>query len=299
MNDLQYKAMLKAGFTPCLDFATLRYMKGVDLVLGKILRYSSMSKGKCTATKVRMCRELHIDDDTFDVRVEILEADGVLTDETPHLRNHAHTYTVHVERVFELIGQYRDDSGSEDSGSGKLGSGTRVSRQSQANVSGVSSEDFGYGRRDSRHEETEEKESFVRNSLRNSIKKIDSQSQPSRASTAAREANIAKPAKCELPTSQPENRAAQPEDDHRLDLTVNPPPARQVVLGWIIKTSEKSLAELGLDQNLPLGVNSSYVFDSYEKRWIEPEDRWFRPKTVWEVEEAKGRRWGRRSDDAL
>jgi len=43
MTSQDINELLAKGFTPCLDFITQCYPKGVDMVFGKIFRYSSMS----------------------------------------------------------------------------------------------------------------------------------------------------------------------------------------------------------------------------------------------------------------
>ena len=95
-------------FTPCCDFITQNYPKGVDLVFGKVFRYSSMSAGKCVAARDRISKELKIDPSTFDTKIEILEVNGVVIDETPTLRNHPHTYTINMEKFTEQSGLFEE-----------------------------------------------------------------------------------------------------------------------------------------------------------------------------------------------
>jgi biotin operon repressor len=116
MNKLtveEFKEMMKLGFTPCFDFASECYPKDVDRVLGKMVRYAALDSGKCFATRERICKELGITEKTFDKKVKFLEAQGMIVDETPQLKNHSHTYAVNADRLLEEINLFNEYEGTE------------------------------------------------------------------------------------------------------------------------------------------------------------------------------------------
>jgi hypothetical protein len=100
--------VINRGNTPCIDVITQCYPNGCDLVLGKIIRYSMMESGKFTGSIERLAKEIGYSSKTVERKIKFLEAQGILVDDTPDLKNHTHTYWVNIPRLNEEITLFSD-----------------------------------------------------------------------------------------------------------------------------------------------------------------------------------------------
>jgi len=96
-------------FTPCLDVLTLKYKnKNVDKVFGKIWRYSNMEESVCTASEVRMAKDLGMSTRTLKRNIKTLLQIGLITKwtspkEGKKNRGAPNHYTINEEKLKELL----------------------------------------------------------------------------------------------------------------------------------------------------------------------------------------------------
>ncbi len=71
-------------------------------VYGVIWRYTQMESGKCTVSQARIGRRAGLSRKTVNKYIQLLIASGFIADETPGLKNRAHTYSMLIEPVIGI-----------------------------------------------------------------------------------------------------------------------------------------------------------------------------------------------------
>ena len=97
-------------YTPCFDFVSVLYGSNVDRVLGKIWRYAQMRNGVCEASIETIANDLGMGISSIQRIIPILENSKMVTDLTPKIRNHPHTYRINEDEIKRQNKKWLDGS---------------------------------------------------------------------------------------------------------------------------------------------------------------------------------------------
>jgi DnaD/phage-associated family protein len=106
-----------SGFTPCPDVLVEKYSHTTALVWGKVWRYCQMKDEVCSASILRLAKELNLSPNTIATHMTTLEKGGYVKDTTPDVRNKPHIYidTGKLKLKFSL---FMEETGTQNLSTG-------------------------------------------------------------------------------------------------------------------------------------------------------------------------------------